>query len=420
MQTRKVAAGVILKVLKGASLATALPPALAPFSASRDSAFIQALCYGTCRWYFELTAILSQLLPSPLKSKDQDIHVLIVLGLFQLIHSDIPPHAAITETVASAPLHKTWAKKLINAILRRCQREMPFAKHSAHPDWLEKKLRTDWPCDYETIMDANNQPPPFSLRVNLQKISRENYLTKLLQKGLKAYPLPETSAGIRLEKPMPVTQVPYFKKGWVSVQDGAAQLAAELLAPAAGERILDACAAPGGKTTHLLESEPLLNLTAIDRDAKRLNQIKENLKRLNLHCTLIEADAGNLSTWWDGQHFDRILLDAPCSASGVIRRHPDIRLLRQESNIKTLAKEQLRLLHALWPTLKSGGVLLYATCSIFPEENTKVIQTFLNSQQDADEKPLRFFPKTHSTQGLQILPGIHDMDGFYYALLRRT
>jgi len=421
MQTRHAAAGVIQAVLKGASLTTALPPVLNRINNPRDNAFIQALCYGTCRWYFELDAILSTLLETPLKAKDQDIQVLLLLGLFQLLHSNVPHHAAITETVSCVPRNKIWAKGLVNAILRRCQREMPFAAFPTHPEWWQNKLRQTWPQHYENIMTANNQHPPFHLRVHLKKIAREGYLAELNQAGLTAHFIPETHSGIQLEQPVPVTQLPHFEDGWVSVQDGAAQLAAPFLAPLPGERILDACAAPGGKTTHLLEWQPeLAELIAIDCDKERLNQVRENLQRLQLDCTLTEADAGNPSSWWDGRLFDRILLDAPCSASGVVRRHPDIRLLRQEKDIAQLAAEQLRLLRALWPTLKSGGVLLYVTCSVFSEENSSLLASFLSSEPTACEEKIPT-PLGHSCpHGLQILPGSQGMDGFYYALLRKN
>ncbi|HSW68625.1 MAG TPA: 16S rRNA (cytosine(967)-C(5))-methyltransferase, partial [Gammaproteobacteria bacterium] len=265
-----------------------------------------------------------------------------------------------------------------------------------------------------------NQHPPFSLRVNQKKITREKYMEKLAAQQMEVHLIPETLFGITLSVPCNVDQLPQFSEGHVSVQDGAAQLATELLSVLPNQRVLDAAAAPGGKTTHILESQPLLEkLIAVDRDPIRLDSVKENLDRLQLKTDLICADAGNASEWWDGILFDRILLDAPCSASGVIRRHPDIKLLRKAEDIVQLSKEQSRLLSALWPLLKPNGLLVYATCSVYAEENARVLTAFIAANPDAKEEKINAAWGKACSIGRQILPGMHGMDGFYFACLRK-
>lgn len=423
MNLRAIAAETIFKVvIEGASLSDAMPEKL---SDARDQAFLQALCYGVCRRYFYLDALLQQLMDKPLKAKDQDIYILLLVGLYQLIDMRVPAHAAIAETVdAVKKFKKIWAKGLVNAVLRNYQRHATELQETlqdnlsaeySHPMWLIEKTRQEWPVDWQAILTANNQHPPLALRVNQQKITREQYLT-----SIPAHILPETQSGIVLEKPLDVQQIPGFLTGEVSVQDGAAQLAAELLMLAPGQRVLDACAAPGGKTAHILELQPqLAELVAIDRDEKRLNSVRENLQRLQISATLIAADAADTTHWWDKTLFDRILLDAPCSASGVIRRHPDIKLLRRPTDIAKLAIEQLRLLEALWPLLKTDGLLVYATCSIFTEENTRVLQTFLQAHPEAKIDRITTEWGKECAVGKQILPGMHEMDGFYFARLRK-
>jgi len=426
---RAAAAIVICQVIEGASLTDALPRMLPQFSSVRDQAFLQAVCYGVCRWYFRLDAILNKLFAKPLKAKDRDIHGLLLIGLYQLIEMRVPQHAALAETV-SAAIHfkKKWAKEFINAVLRNYQRSADEINQAiqtesvafyAHPAWLIERLMHDWPNDWQAILIANNQHPPFALRVNRQKNSREGYLQKLTVQHIAAYPISETGAGIMLAQPIHVQQLPGFTRGEISVQDGAAQLAAELVMPLLGDRILDACAAPGGKTAHLLELHPDMELIAIDRDAKRLQRVYENLERLQLSATLICADAGDPETWWDGKQFDRILLDAPCSASGVIRRHPDIKLLRQAGDVVNLVNEQRRLLTALWPLLKPGGFMVYVTCSVFPEENTCLVESFMRTNRDAKEEKIQCSWGKECVVGRQILPGMHSMDGFYFACLRK-
>lgn len=428
MNLRAVAARVICQVVKGASLSDTLPDMSAQFHDIRDKAFLQAVCYGVCREYFRLDAILQWLLDKPLKKKDDDIHALLLVGLYQLKEMRVPAHAAVAETVSAAGSKKNWAKGFVNAVLRNYQRraqerelnnflqQKPAALY-AHPAWMIDKVSRDWPDDWQAVLTANNQLPPLVLRVNLKKISRAQYLEKL---SIKAAIVPETETGIVLEEAVDVAQLPNFFAGEVSVQDGAAQLAAGLLQLAKGQRVLDACAAPGGKTTHILELQPdIAELVAVDRDSSRLHLVQENLERLNLSATCVCADAGAVKSWWDGKLFDRILLDAPCSASGVIRRHPDIRLLRRATDISVLAAEQLRLLTALWQLLKPDGLMVYATCSIFAEENTHVLQSFLETHADAEEKKIDSAWGKVCSIGKQILPGMHGMDGFYFACLRK-
>jgi 16S rRNA (cytosine967-C5)-methyltransferase len=427
MNARVAATRVMVDVIQnGRSLSDALTDGLKTIKQVRDQAFAQALCFGVCRWYFYLDAIANELLEKPLKAKDQDIHILLLMGLYQLIDMRIPDYAAVGETVAvTKSLKKIWAKNLVNGVLRQYQRSAETINEKIkndlcalymHPDWLIEKIKKDWPEEWKDILIANNQHPPFSLRVNKRFHSREEYT-----KQLPAYEIiSETQSGFILTTPVDVSELPGFEAGHVSVQDGAAQLAAELLMLAPGQRILDACAAPGGKTAHIAELQSdIAELIAIDRDKRRLDVVVENLQRLQLTAKCISADAAELDSWWDGKYFDRILLDAPCSATGVIRRHPDIKLLRRETDVASLVKEQQHLLTSLWRTLKPGGILLYATCSIFHEENDAIIVEFLKKHADAQEEKISASWGKECIVGRQILPGMQKMDGFYYARLRK-
>ncbi len=427
MNLRAAAATVICDVLNGASLQDALPPQSAQFSDVRDQAFLQAVCYGVCRWYFRLDSIAKMLVEKPLKTKDQDIYCLILIGLYQLTEMRVPAHAAVAETVsATKSFKKLWAKGFINALLRNYQRRREEMHEKlqqnksavySHPDWLIAMIAQDWPDDWKDILNANNQHPPFALRVNVKHYNREEYLAHT---QLEADIIPETQSGIVLKEAMDVLQLPGFAAGHVSVQDGAAQLAAELLQVEKKHRVLDACAAPGGKAMHILELVPELSeLIAVEKDENRIQTIHANLERLNLTAKVICADADQVDQWWDGKCFDRILLDAPCSASGVIRRHPDIKLLRKADDIPRLAKEQLRLLTALWPLLKVGGLLVYATCSVFSLENTRVLESFIATKPDVKEEKIPVSWGKECAIGRQILPGMQGMDGFYFACLRK-
>lgn len=430
MNLRATAATVLCDVMNGASLSDSLPKHLGKVKDKRDQAFLQAVCYGVCRWYFRLDAILTMLLEKPLKEKDQDIYCLLLVGLYQLIEMRVPAHASLAETVdATKCLKKIWAKGLVNAVLRNYQRRHPeinlqiqknLTAVYAHPLWMIEAIKKDWPENWEDILMASNQHPLFSLRVNQKKITREKYLAKLSAQHIEAIPILETVSGITLLEARDVNTLPSFSQGEVSVQDGAAQLATELLSLLPKQRVLDACAAPGGKTTHILECEPLLEkVIAIDHDPLRLNAVKENLQRLQLTAELICADAGNIDEWWDGVLFDRILLDAPCSASGVIRRHPDIKLLREACDIHSLKKRQARLLTALWSVLKPNGLLVYVTCSVYAEENAHVLSDFIAANADVKEEKIAATWGKGCVIGRQILPGMHGMDGFYFACLRK-
>jgi 16S rRNA (cytosine967-C5)-methyltransferase len=425
LNTRLVAARVLSRVLQdGQSLTAALDNAFLTVESAKDRAFIQALCYGVCRQFHRLDFILNQLLDKPLK--DADVKALALVGLYQLNFMRVKPHAAVSETVLAAR-KKPWAKSLLNAVLRTYLRAQEGLEHKAdqfqaaalsHPDWLIKRIEQDWPEQAQIILQENNQQPPMVLRVNLAKTSREQYLQCLTEQDIAAELVGFCPSAIRLDKPVPVDVLPGFADGLVSVQDTAAQLAAGLLDVQAGHRVLDVCAAPGGKTAHMLETQPQLKeLIAVDIDENRLQRVGENLRRLQLQAELLVGDAVNPSAWWNGKPFDRILLDAPCSALGVIRRHPDIKLLRRAEDIGQLQALQKSILQAVWPLLAPGGLLLYATCSVLKQENEQQVQAFLADHSDAVELPINAEWGVAGACGRQILTGQVAMDGFYYALI---
>ncbi len=428
MNTRLAAAKVLQQVLdNGQSLAALLPQAFDRIPQT-ERAFAQELVYGSLRWHGRLAALLDELLASPLKARDHDILCLLLIGLYQLSRLAVAPHAAVNETAnAARAARKPWAVGLINGVLRSYQRQTEKLENRldqcpesrlAHPQWLLAQLRRDWPDDWEAIAIANNERAPMTLRVNLTRLSRSAYLDRLRGAHLAAREVSFTAAGVCLEAPTVVAQLPGFQDGDVSVQDAAAQLAAELLDIRPGLRILDACAAPGGKTAHILErGDNRVTVIAIDMDMSRLARVAENLERLGLNAKLICADAGDPESWWDEVQFDRVLLDAPCSASGVIRRHPDIKLLRRPGDLEQLAEQQERLLDRLWPLLASGGILLYATCSVFRLENAGCVARFLARHNDAFEDRIAARWGRVMQYGRQILPGENGMDGFYYACL---
>ncbi|MDH5358276.1 MAG: 16S rRNA (cytosine(967)-C(5))-methyltransferase RsmB [Gammaproteobacteria bacterium] len=393
-----------------------------------ERSLCQQLSYGVLRWQPQLQAIADQLLKKRLKKKDGDISALLLCGLYQLRAMRVPEHAAISETVnACKTLGKQWATGLINASLRNYQREKVTLESSAlqqdsakyaHPTWLIERFKLDWPDLWQALLNANNQQPPMMLRINQQHGSREHYLQQLQQANITAEALKQASHGVLLETPCDVYQLPGFEQGEVSVQDGAAQLVVDLLDIKTNQRILDACAAPGGKTCHILETQPNNDVIALDIDPNRLQQIKQNTDRLNLNATLIAADAGNVSLWWNGQKFDRILIDAPCSGTGVIRRHPDIKVLRRPEDIANLVEKQQQLLENLWPLLNTDGLLVYTTCSALKQENEQQIMDFLKRHPEAQEQPATDPPASRATIGYQRLPGDDNMDGFYYVCLR--
>ncbi|MGV8842126.1 MAG: 16S rRNA (cytosine(967)-C(5))-methyltransferase RsmB [Pseudomonas sp.] len=428
MNPRLAAARALAAVLTGkASLNSALPKQLDKVAA-RDRGLTQELAFGTARWQPRLAALADKLLQKPFKAADKDVEALLLVGLYQLFYTRIPAHAALGETVGCVQqLKKPWAKALLNAVLRNAQRdgaalllelEHDPVVRTAHPRWLQKALKAYWPQQWEAICAANNAHPPLILRVNRRHLSRDAYLEQLHSCEIAAQPCPFSTDGILLAQALDVSGLPGFAAGQVSVQDEAAQLAAELLELAPGQRVLDACCAPGGKTCHLLEVEPALAaVVGVDLEAKRLVRVQENLDRLQLSAQLIAADARHTEQWWDGQPFQRILLDAPCSATGVIRRHPDIKLTRQAEDIAPLATLQGELLDALWPTLAVGGMLLYATCSVLPAENTEVLGAFLARTPGARELAIAGDFGLAQPHGRQLLPQQGGHDGFYFAKL---
>ncbi len=425
MNVRAAAAQVIYQVVdQGQSLSTALPAAQQQIK-ERDQALLQEICYGVLRWLPRLESITQKLMDKPLKGKQRVFHHLILVGLYQLGYMRIPAHAAVAETVnATKNLKKPQLRGLVNAILRNYQRQQQeldaqAVSHDAgkygHPSWLLKLLKQAYPNDVDAICAANNTKAPMWLRVNRQHHNRDEYRKLLDAEGIATELHPQAGDALRLLSPCDVYKLPGFEQGWVSVQDAAAQLAIEYLQPQAGELILDCCAAPGGKTAHILEHVPSAQVVAIDCDEYRLARVHDNLQRLNLQAKVLCADARYPDKWWDGDKFDRILLDAPCSATGVIRRHPDIKWLRRGEDIAALAQLQAEIFDAMWLQLKSGGTLVYATCSITPQENRDQVSAFLARTADAT-----LVGSEATNPGRQILPGEENMDGFYYAVLQKA
>lgn len=430
MNARSTAAAVLAEVLEAhRSLSDVLPPALTALP-PRERGLAQVLCYGVLRLGPRLDFLLTRLVRKPLRGKDRDIHALLLIGLYQLLYTRVPPYAAVGGTAAVArDLKKPWAVALVNSVLRAFQkgREALLAEadgddvaSSAHPTWLLELLRTQRPDDWQAIVAGNNERAPMSLRVNHRVSTRDEYLARLRAAGIDAVIAPHTEHGMSLLRACDVGGLPGFGEGAVSVQDGAAQLAAQLLDAQPGERVLDACAAPGGKACHVLERQSSLKeLVALDHDPGRMTRVHENLARLHLTARLIVADAAAPATWWDGEVFDRILLDAPCAGIGVIRRHPDIKYLRRREDIASLAAVQSQILAALWPLLRVGGKLVYATCSVLPEENELQIERFLKCHADACEHVIDAAWGRALSHGRLILPGEEGMDGFYYACLTK-
>ena len=414
--------------------------------AADDRPLLRMLCYGSLRHYWRLQSWLDQLISKPLRKRDRVVNALLVIGLYQIAEMRIPDHAVVSETVEAARrLRRPKLAGLVNACLRRFVRENIAATGSAdepsewnHPLWLIEQMRKDWPDDWQAILTANNERAPMWLRANVSRNSAEQYLGRLRQDGMDAELLAGIPDAVRLKKPQAVENLPGFAAGDASVQDAAAQIAARwLLGNLLGDlpgnrepdestcRVLDACAAPGGKSGHLLEiGGDNLSLLAVDSDESRIASISDNLQRIGRDATIIVADASKPEQWWDGIPFDGILLDAPCSASGVIRRHPDIKLLRRVSDLASLAACQQAMLEALWPTLTPGGTLLYVTCSVFAAENDDVTGKFLTEHSDAIENDV--LPNNNIRDlmhrkacGYQILPGSAGLDGFYYAALQK-
>ncbi|MGB2271489.1 MAG: 16S rRNA (cytosine(967)-C(5))-methyltransferase RsmB [Pseudomonadales bacterium] len=397
---------------------------------NKDRAFYRELCFGTLRHFHRLDAQLKPLLKKPFSKKDADIHALLLIGLYQLLYLRTPDHAAISASVdAAKKLKKQWASGLVNAVLRNFLRQqsepnkamaLSQAADLSHPKWLFKKIQRDWPDNWQLLIDYNNAAPPMSLRVNLNKNSRADFQQQLADAGIETTLDPHSDSGLRLNQAVAVSELPDFDQGAVSVQDPGAQLAATLLNAEDSMRVLDACAAPGGKTVHILESAPKCQLTAIDSSSERLLRVKDNLARYGFSANCIAADAGATDLWWDEQMFDRILLDAPCSGTGIISHHPDIKLLRRSGDLAQFAEQQKTLLARLWPLLKDGGQLLYCTCSIMPEENATVIDWFLKQTPNASAEIIDAQWGVISGSGRQLLPNKGKNGGFFYARLSKS
>ena len=380
------------------------------------------IAYGVVRAFYHYHALYTSLVDKPLPSKHGDIYALILAGLYSVDHLRRPAHASVNACVeAASQLRKKWARGLVNAVLRNYLRKRESlitslpntdeVRHN-HPGWMIGQWRADWPAEVDDILAANNERPPMTLRVNERETSRADYLARLEAAGVDATPCVLSDVGVTLATPMDVGELPGFDEGQVSVQDEASQLAAALINAHAGQRVLDACAAPGGKTCHLLERVPGIELTANDTDAARLGPLQENIERLRLDCVVSNEPLDRI----EGD-FDRILLDAPCTATGIIRRHPDIKLLRTGSDVAKLASVQAELLRIAWSMLRPGGELLYSTCSIMLEENDNVVSRFIAENGDAQRLPVSINSGRAMSAGHQLFPSTHD--GFYYARLGR-
>ena len=443
-QSRKVALSMLLAVLKdGQSLSTLAH--LGEHLLPRDAAFARMISFGVLRFYQQLEAQLKPLMKKSLKAKDLDVQLVMLMALYQIQYMRVPDYAVVDGAVKYIrKSKKQWAASMVNAVLRNFirQQEAAAERESAnaepqiiqqtdeakysHPQWIIDRLKNDWPDDWREILLANNQQAPMTLRINQQQKSASDYSDVLSGCDIGSEKLADMPAALILDEPRDVRQLPGFEEGWFSVQDAGAQLAAKILQPAAGDRILDACAAPGGKTAHMFELQPNIQVTALDISETRLERVQENCQRLGFEPELIVADAIATEEWWDGGLFDKILLDVPCSASGVIRRHPDIKHLRRDEDIDVLQQTQRDILLKNWGLLKPGGRLLYATCSLFKDENEKQIEWFIDEFEDACLVEISLASEVasqvkspHPSLGVQLFPTKQTNDGFYYALLQK-
>ncbi|APG06375.1 16S rRNA (cytosine(967)-C(5))-methyltransferase [Luteibacter rhizovicinus DSM 16549] len=429
MSVRALAAEALADIaLSGHSLREVADRAFPRLPDSRDRALLTALLNEGARWWPRYDAAIDRLLDKSIRRNDPKIHALLVIGLIQLEVLELPAYAAVAATVeAVRELRRPRLAGLVNAVLRRWQRERetlnvaldatPATRH-AHPAWLAAVIARDWPGQAEAIMAASNVEPPLMLRVNRNRATREDVVERLTGADQAVELHPWLADGLVLPHSTDVTRLPGFAQGDFAVQDGAAQVPADLLGLANGQRVLDACAAPGGKACHALERANV-HLVAVESEAKRIPRIRQNLERLGLRATVVTGDAGDASGWWDGKAFDRVMIDAPCSATGVIRRRPDVRLHRREADIPALIAQQARILAACWELLAPGGSLLYVTCSILRAENEGVVGAFVAERADVDLVPLSLPVGQAAGIGWQILPGEGDLDGMYYALLRK-
>jgi 16S rRNA (cytosine967-C5)-methyltransferase len=432
-QVRAVSAEIVNAVVSGGQSLDAAIKKNEQRVSTNDRSLLRMLCYGSLRHHWQLQEWIDQLVAKPLRKQDRVINALLAVGIYQIVEMRIPDHAVVSETVEAArQLGRPKLAGLVNACLRRFVRDDLSSKGPAsdesrwnHPAWLIDNIRNDWPDDWQDILAANAERAPMWLRANSSRNTAEQYQQRLRADGLEAELLDGVPDAVRLNEPQAVDKLPGFEAGDASVQDAAAQIAARWLLQDVEGRVLDACAAPGGKSGHLLEiGGNKLSLVCVDNDESRTLSIAENLARIGRDATIITADASKPEEWWDEEPFDAILLDAPCSASGVIRRHPDIKLLRRESDLASLAVIQRQLLEALWPMLAPGGSLLYATCSVLRTENDEVTAGFLADHGDAIENEMLPNNNIHDLMrrkacGYQILPGSAGMDGFYYAALQK-
>ncbi len=434
---RSASLKALKQVFNGQSLSAVQPHTTDLLEDARDRGLANEIVNGVLRWRWQLEFFVSQLLKKPLKQKDLDVQLVLLMALYELQQCRTPDYAVINESVelvrqpGKNMVGKKWAAGLVNGVLRNFTREQEKLSASikdgvvrySHPPWLLEKIKQDWPQNWQQILDANNQRPAFWLRVNHLQGSTSQYQQRLEEDGLESETAAFADAALKLAHGVDVRTLPGFAEGAVSVQDAGAQLVAELLDVPAGSRVLDLCAAPGGKTCHLLERYPDIEpLLAVELEERRMPRVSENLQRLKLEARaeLVVADARDTERWFSGEKFDRILIDAPCSASGVIRRHPDIKTLCRESDIAPLVKLQSEILSAAWQTLAAGGELLYVTCSVFRDENQNQMQAFLSRTADATEIKINTDWGEACEHGRQLFPGEQDADGFYYCLLKKS
>lgn len=427
---RALAAEALAEIaLHGHSLRDVADRALPRLPDPRDRALLTALLNDGARWWPRFDAALDRLLDKPIRRNEPVVHALLVTGLVQLEVLELPGYAAVAATVeAVRELRRPRLAGMVNAVLRRWQRERealnasldasPATRH-AHPTWLAKAIARDWPAQADAVLAAANREPPLMLRVNRRRAERADVLRELVEAGQQAEAHPWLADGVVLPHSTDVTRLPGFAQGRFAVQDGAAQVPADLLDLRDGQRVLDACAAPGGKACHALERADI-RLLAVEAEEKRVPRIRQNLERLGLQAAIAIADAGDTSAWWDGQPFNRVLIDAPCSATGVIRRRPDVRLHRRAADLDALVAEQTRILEACWQALAPGGRLVYVTCSLLRRENEGVVAPFVAAHDDATVVPVELPVGQAAAVGWQILPGDGDLDGMYFAVLRKA
>jgi 16S rRNA (cytosine967-C5)-methyltransferase len=411
-------------IVQGLSIHQAIEQLAIKPKTNSDLSFIKACIYGVLRNYFSLEKTLCSLLNRPLRTKDTDIKMLLISAIYQAKYMNVPDHAVSSVNIEAARyMNKKWACGLVNAVTRKFLRsELAVSETDSfeHPIWLVDVIKDDWPSKWEMILCENNNHPPMTIRVNTRTSNRLHYLETLRSHGIEARPTRYSKEGCTIVKPINVTTLPHYEDGHFIVQDEAAQLAIELIDIKNTHNVLDACAAPGGKTTHLLEYLDGGQITAIDSGKKRLKRLKDNLTRLNMNCRILHDDAIKPSSWWNGELYDRILVDAPCSATGVIRRHPDIRFHRELDNLESLISIQRSLLKNLWPLLKVGGKLLYVTCSIMSIENDRSVETLLKTNNNIELDNIKISCGVQTEYGVQILPGESNMDGFYFSLLKKN